>query len=129
MIVEPILPVIANLVAIVLPVLANLIAAVLPILSDLAPVTGRELFGPALPDEPIVKGLSPLLNRPVGGQLADPRSAISKAGQRGGSISYAVPKPRTDACTAYWKRRGSPRPTPDTYARAAAYVWAGGRQG
>src|SRR5262249_51733541 len=74
-IVEPVLPVLAGLVAMVLPILANLVAPALPILAHLAPVSRGKLVGPALSGQAIsgqaitrqsvMKPVAPILEGPV----------------------------------------------------------------
>jgi hypothetical protein len=101
-IVEPVLPVIAGLVAMILPILANLVALALPILAHLAPVPRRKLARPVFSSEPIsgqavAKPVTPILKRTVGGKLTDPRAPVAETGQVRRSISDAIRNARADA--------------------------------
>jgi hypothetical protein len=64
-IVKPVLPIIASLVAMLLPILANLIAILLPILALLAPIAGRLSIEPGVAGEAIVKRIAALFGSSV----------------------------------------------------------------
>ena len=83
MIVKPVLPIIAGLVAVLLPVFANLVAVLLPILSRLVPVARGLLAGAVFAGNTIVEGVSALFWRPVAG-------AVAQARQRARAVANAV---------------------------------------
>src|SRR5262249_28723230 len=78
-ILQPVLPVVASLVAVLLPILAGLAALLLPILPHLAPVARRQLTGAVVAGKSLLKGVAALLRRAVGGQLAGARPAVAQA--------------------------------------------------
>jgi hypothetical protein len=100
-IVKPVLPVVAGLVAMVLPVLADLVAALLPILANLIPVPRGQLVRPTFSRQPVLERLPPLLGGTIRGELADPGSPVAQPRQRGRAIADAIRDSRTDrgACT------------------------------
>jgi hypothetical protein len=93
MVVEPILPIVARLVAMLLPVFTNLIAVILPIVSHLVPVSVWILPRAVFAVEPIAQPVTPLFRRP-GGQLAGP--AFTQPGKSTGPIANAVPQAAAD---------------------------------
>jgi hypothetical protein len=74
MIVVPVLPVVAHVVAIILPVVANVVAAILPVLATVAPLAA---------DTIAAKSILQILSAFAGGQLARPPSAYAVAAQSG----------------------------------------------
>jgi len=74
-IVKPVLPVVAGLIAMLLPVIADIIAVLLPVVADLVPVARGQLTRTVFAGELILESVAALIGRAVGGQLA--RSALA----------------------------------------------------
>jgi hypothetical protein len=79
-IVEPVLPVVAGLVAMVLPILADLVALLLPVLANLAPVPRGALIRAAFSAKTVAQILATILKRSLSGKLAGSRSPIAEPG-------------------------------------------------